>query len=381
MQIVSAFDGGNIRVLEAAQPGDIRLEIRPDRNAPCYQWFYFRLIGARGQACRMSIMNAGGAYVGGWDGYRAVVSADRKTWRRVDTRYENGVLTISHAPESNSIDVAYFAPYSMERHADMVARSLATGLADLEFLGRTLDGQNLDLLTVGAPAGDRLVIWATARQHPGETMAEWWMEGFLERLLDAADPVAGRLRSEAALYVVPNMNPDGSRRGHLRTNAAGTDLNRAWASPSLEASPEVHLVWNRMLETRPDLCLDVHGTEDVPHVFIVGPDGPAGYRQPVAGLVDEYKAALLGASPDFQIAEGFPVPHPEHANLAIATNHQAEVLRCVCMTLEMPFKDTSHTPDGVFGWSPERSVQMGRDSVTAMAAFAGALRRERRAWR
>ena len=44
--------------------------------------------------------------------------------------------------------------------------------------------------------------------------------------------------------VVPNMSPDGSVRGQLRTNACGANLNREWAStgayeaPTLERSPE-----------------------------------------------------------------------------------------------------------------------------------------------
>lgn len=38
------------------------------------------------------------------------------------------------------------------------------------------------------------------------------------------------------------MNPDGSVRGHLRTNAAGVNLNREWAQPTIENSPEVYLV-------------------------------------------------------------------------------------------------------------------------------------------
>ena len=37
---------------------------------------------------------------------------------------------------------------------------------------------------------------------------------------------------------VPNMNPDGSWRGHLRTNASGANLNREWADPTPHASPE-----------------------------------------------------------------------------------------------------------------------------------------------
>src|SRR3546814_4092300 len=70
------------------------------------------------------------------------------------------------------------------------------------------------------------LVWLYARQHPGETMAEWWMEGALERLTDVADPVARSLRRKARFHIVPNMNPDGSFRGHLRTNAAGVNLNR-----------------------------------------------------------------------------------------------------------------------------------------------------------
>jgi hypothetical protein len=42
---------------------------------------------------------------------------------------------------------------------------------------------------------------------------------------------------------------DGSHRGHLRTNAAGVNLNRAWADPSSETSPEVFHTLNMMKAT------------------------------------------------------------------------------------------------------------------------------------
>ena len=79
-------------------------------------------------------------------------------------------------------------------------------------------------------------------------MAEWWMEGFLDRLLDPGDRTAARLRDRAVFHIVPNMNPDGSRRGHLRTNATGTNLNREWSEPAMDRSPEVFLVRQRMQE-------------------------------------------------------------------------------------------------------------------------------------
>ena len=70
-------------------------------------------------------------------------------------------------------------------------------------------------------------------------MAEWWMEGMINRLVDHSDPVTNAILEKAVIYLVPNMNPDGSRRGHLRTNAVGANLNREWDKASAENSPEV----------------------------------------------------------------------------------------------------------------------------------------------
>ncbi|WP_164045366.1 M14 family zinc carboxypeptidase, partial [Serratia marcescens] len=72
-------------------------------------------------------------------------------------------------------------------------------------LGKTLDGQPMDLLTLGT--GPK-TVWLYARQHPGETMAEWWMEGALEFLTDPTNAMARDLREKAVFHIVPNMNPD-----------------------------------------------------------------------------------------------------------------------------------------------------------------------------
>ena len=104
-------------------------------------------------------------------------------------------------------------------------------------------------------------------------MAEWWMEGALEKLTDPDDPVARVLRRECTFHVVPNMNPDGSRRGHLRTNAVGVNLNREWHAPTAEKSPEVLCVRNAMDETGVDFAMDVHGDEAIPANFLAGFEG------------------------------------------------------------------------------------------------------------
>ena len=71
IQISSNFDSGNIEVLDATNPANIRLRIRRDAGSEFMQWFHFRVQGARGQALRMVIENAGEcSYADGWHGYR-----------------------------------------------------------------------------------------------------------------------------------------------------------------------------------------------------------------------------------------------------------------------------------------------------------------------
>jgi murein tripeptide amidase MpaA len=375
LTISSAFDGGNIACLSTADPGNIRLEIVKDNGADFYQWFYFRLTGARGQACRLNIVNAAkAAYPKGWEDYRAVASDDRQSWRRVPTSYKDGVLTIEHRPQSDSVWFAYFAPYTMERHADLIARVQAAPHVRLSVLGKTLDGQDMDLLQIGEPGPGKRICWAVARQHPGETMAEWWMEGIIDRLLDPDDAAARTLLGKTVFYLVPNMNPDGSRRGHLRTNAAGANLNREWSEPAMDRSPEVFLVRSHMHQTGVDFCLDVHGDEALPYNFLAGMMGIPSLSEKQKELQAAFDRALLAASPDFQTEHGYPASKPGKGNLTMCANYVAETFGCLALTLEMPFKDNADRPEPEFGWSPERSRTFGAAHLDAIAAIVDALR-------
>ncbi|MBU6252087.1 MAG: hypothetical protein KGN98_02715, partial [Alphaproteobacteria bacterium] len=117
--ISASFDSGNIHISRI--DGDTAfLEIRKDADSDFYQWFHFRVTGAKGRPVTLKITNcAGSAYPGGWPGYRARWSEDRKDWRCAETDYADGVLTITHTPQADAIWFAYFAPYSMEQHFDL----------------------------------------------------------------------------------------------------------------------------------------------------------------------------------------------------------------------------------------------------------------------
>ena len=370
--ISSAFDAGNIRV--TGQNGDtVDLEIVNDHMSDFYQWFYFRVSGAAGREITLRITNcAGAAYPNGWPDYKGVMSLDREEWVRISgTGYSDGVLTMKLTPPQDVVWVAYFAPYSMERHHDLVT-SIA-GLPDVGYssLGKSLDGQDIDCLTIGEGS---VRVWLYARQHPGESMAEWWMEGALEKLTDEDDPVARVLRRECTFHVVPNMNPDGSRRGHLRTNAVGVNLNREWHAPSAEKSPEVLCVRNAMDESGVDFSMDVHGDEAIPANFLAGFEGIPSITDRQLKLFNLFGETLERISPDFQREQGYEIPAPGEANMSMSTTQLAERYGCVAMTLEMPFKDNCNLPDEVYGWSPQRSKFLAYACLDSLHAILPELK-------
>lgn len=368
MKISSNFDAGAIEVLSLDDPQAIRLNLCADNAADFRQWFYFRLQEAAGESVRLLFENAASAaYPDGWSDYRCVASYDRRNWFRVPTtRYEDGRLIVEHTPERNSIYYAYFEPYSHERHLDLLAWAEMSPYAEVHNLGSTVEARDLDMVVVGRPAPSRQRIWIIARQHPGETMAEWFIEGLLERLLDSADPVARRIREHATLYIVPNANPDGAFHGNLRTNAAGRNLNREWRTPDPDSSPEVFLIREAMERTGCDLFLDIHGDETLPYVFFSTAEEVPGFTAETAARQADFVAAFAAASPDFQQEHGYKPGRFGEELLTLASKWVAHRFGCVSLTLEMPFKDNANLPDGQVGWNGARSKHLGAAMLNAI---------------
>lgn len=365
LEIDSAFDGGNIDPVAITADG-ADLAIRRDSNGNWYQWFYFRVGGGAGRELRLRVINAGGSsYAEGWSGYRARVSSDNAHWRLADTSYADGVLEIRHRAEAAQTWFAFFAPYDMERHRRFIGQAAAHRGVTTRSLGTSVDGRDIACLTLGE--GPRQV-WLLGRQHSGETMASWWMEGAFARLADPSDPVATRLLRTARIHLVPTVNVDGAARGNLRGNAAGVDLNRQWHGPDPKTAPEVAAVLAAMDGTGVDLCLDIHGDETIPHVFIDGCDAdPAATAAQIAG-VQAFKAALLKASPAFQTRVGYPVTYGGDGAPGMCCRAVARRYGGIGMTLEMPFKDSVEAPDPAEGWSPRASAKMGRSCLEAVLA-------------
>ena len=278
-------------------------------------------------------------------------------WRMIPTSYADGVLSFEWSGGSELAWFAYFAPYTMGRHHDLIARSAACPGVIHRDLGRSLDGQTIDALQIGRGGKP---VWLYARQHPGETMAEWWAEGALDWLTASArNDLRDALLEAATIYIVPNMNPDGAKRGHLRTNAAGVNLNREWHRPSLQRSPEVLCVRDAMDASGVAFSIDVHGEEAIPATFLAGFEGVPSFTESRGALVTDFSTRLAKQTADFQTARAYGKAAPGKANLSISTNQLAERFGSVSITLEMPFKDHDPNPDTTAGWSPRTFQSTG----------------------
>lgn len=427
MRIEGGGDGGAIVILgepDRLDPSAIRLALRGDTSADLRQWFCFRVEGAAGQPLAFTLENGADAtYADAFEGYRVCASDDEGTdrWYRLPTTWDGRALRFSHTPSAPRVTYAYFATYPEARHEALMTRVDEAPGAEVVTIGESVQGRPMHLAIVAelppacaaldsestldesslnaafveahddAPreahdpddtteqvprslAGERLRVWLIARQHPGETMAEWLAEGFLERLLDQDDRAARQVRGRATCYVVANMNPDGGVLGNLRTNAAGANLNRAWLEPSAEESPEVLAVRSVMEDVGVDLFVDVHGDERNPWCFLAGCEGNPSWSERLRLLENVFEQALCASSADFQDEYGYPRDEPGGGDLRTAANWVGERFDCLSWTLEMPFKDNANEPDPWVGWSPSRSKALGGALVDAIAACLDGLR-------
>ena len=345
------------------------------------------------------IINAGDAsYAVAWNGATTFYSTDRKTWRRVlNTSFdkESGHLTWSFPhTASQSVQFAYFPPYSYERHLDLISKCTQSTKANVYSLGQSLDGREMECVKVGTGPKP---VWIIHRQHPGESMAEFYAEGLLERLLglnhsaSCIDGIAQKALQLFTFYIVPNMCPDGSVRGHLRTNAIGSNLNREWApsslndnaydAPTLERSPEVYHVLNAMDKTGVDAFLDVHGDEELPFNFLAGAEGCPNWGDRLKYLQGAFLASYSRANTDMQIPVGYEIEEPGQGRMNVCSNQISYRFDCLGVTLEMPFKDCLSNSNPETGWSPDRAKMLGKSVLDALVYVEPYLRETGEFWK
>jgi murein tripeptide amidase MpaA len=377
MRILTPKDGGKIQLVRVAK-NSARLAIRADDgNADFRQYFSF-VARDFGRACAFEIGNAGSCTYGdAFEEYRVCASdasGPEDAWFRVPTEFDGETLSFEYDGGADAVRFAYFAPYTRARRNELLARLQKSDRATVTKIGKTIGGEPMHTIRFGVDGDDARKLWIVGQQHPGETMAGWFMEGLASRLAADDDEIVTKLRETCQIMLVLCMNPDGAYAGNHRTNAAGKDLNRCWWEADEKESPEVLCVRKAMYEHGVDFFLDVHGDEHVPYVFVAGAEGNPHYTDRIEALEEAYSNAMLEATSEFQTEEGYPKDAPGKGDLRCAGNYVGEAFDCLSLTLEMPFKDNANAPDEHAGWSPDRCRTLAASTLEALANVTDDLR-------
>lgn len=377
MNISYNFDSGSIEVIDSKDINNIQLKLTTDNADKTMQWFHFRCHSKAGLNHTINIVNAGeSSFSRAWDNYQTMASYDQVNWFRVPTQFIDNQLVINFTPKSDVISYAYFTPYDHARQQAYTKQVQQFTHCQHTQLAKTFDNNAIELFTIGTPDVGKKVVWIIARQHPGETMAQWFSEGVINQLL-SQNSISQQLLEKAVFYIVPNMNPDGSIRGNHRTNSHGINLNRQWHNPSKTLCPEVYYVQKKMLSTGVDLLLDIHGDEEIPYNFIM----PAKGACTTATQANQFKVDFMNVTKEFQSEVDYDSFHNKQSSCCgtscngisskqvMATQYVTNTFGCLAMVLEMPFIDHNNQPNSITGWSAKRSNNLGANILKPIYKF------------
>ena len=284
LYINTAFENGSPLDWEVLEDGTLEFrplfdyEHGPQMNRQLTHW-HFRLHGLAGQTLRLRIPprqniyngRLGSAFV---DRIGNQMSADGKHWtpffftRAADLGLE-ATITLPAA----ATYIARIEPYTTVHLGELLSRLSGWPEATVESLGSTVEGRDLELITLSSGFG-RPTIFFRGRSHPWEAGGNWFLDGLIDRALAAPAVLAA-----CDLAILPMAAKDGVVRGQTRFNVNGYDLNRGF-TPDYDFGPDnapenyALVEWlkrRQALGRLPLLAIDLHD-DDYGNLH-VGPTG------------------------------------------------------------------------------------------------------------
>ena len=125
-------------------------------------------------------------------------------------------------------------------------------------IGTSVQGRDIPGIRAGAPGKPRILC--VAGQHAVEFSGTWGMLGIAD-FITSLVPDAVALRERLQVEVLPAVNPDGNVMGRNAFNAEDLDMYRAFGEDPDAVAPEAResrLVWDRLVNDRPALWMNIH---------------------------------------------------------------------------------------------------------------------------
>jgi hypothetical protein len=279
--------------------------------------------------------------------------------------------------DPDTMSFAFLYPYTLrDVHAWIATRSRSVrpstlckslGGVDVPIIYWDCETQRCrDPLTLDFGERGKPLIVMVARHHPGETVASFAMEGFMDSLFSE---VGNKLRENFSFLLVPMVNVDGVVCGYQRVSLTGYDMNRTWVAPKADRNPvEFALVQllDKMVKTRRLLfLLDYHGHASQANAFTYGIGNE---KVSLNEFQDWFPREMARQTSIFDIDGGCTlVPDVWTATMRVALHHRYKIP--FSYTLEMSYGALDIGELAGTQMTPESYREVGRATVRAMHAM------------
>ncbi|OQB43448.1 MAG: Zinc carboxypeptidase [Candidatus Latescibacteria bacterium ADurb.Bin168] len=270
------FTGGNI-VVDAIDGDTVHL--RQDLRDTTTDWFYwyFRVGGAAGRALTFQFTKSRALGARG-----AAMSPDGgRNWRWLGAVPVQGNRFSYTFPDgADEARFSFAMPYLEADWRAFAARMTRHPAFSTGVLCKTRKGREVEFATIDATGGNpthRVAI--TCRHHCCEMMVNYTLERLIQWVLESDEDTAEWLRANAAFFIVPFVDKDGSEDGDQGKNRFPRDHGRDYEGESVHAETAAIRkkipVW---ADGKLRLALDLHCPWIAgPHnevIYLVGAEDP-----------------------------------------------------------------------------------------------------------
>lgn len=244
MKIINNYDGSSIDIInEDLRKNEAVLSLRKEKDS--YSHYYnFRVENDLNKVGTVFIKNiTKSSYYCPDQEHAPYIKETDKEWKRLDSeewKIANDTLKINIQP--HKVEEISLSPRYTKNELD-------------EFISKIKNNPNIYIeekilpqIEIGDKENPTIIV--IGRQHPGETLSSFFIEGMIEEI------IGNKLKYHFLIY--PIVNQEGVKNGNHRYFNE-TDYNRSWNKQ--DAPQEIKYIREIVKKTKPEYFIDVHNDE------------------------------------------------------------------------------------------------------------------------
>ena len=246
MKITNNYEGASIRIEEIDnKKNEAILSIK--KEGKNYGYYYNFCVSSGDNVATIHIKNFEESSYYEKGNIPVPYIRDKKEWKKINKENFNSnddkdiIITV---PKEQEWEISLFPRYSR---------------IDLENFLNTIKGNSrikikedpIKEIVIGDKSKPTIVI--IARQHPGETLSSFFIEGIVEKII-----YEEKYLDNNCFMIFPIVSTNGVKNGNHRLTD-GIDYNRSWAKERLPE--EIEYIQKRMNQCKVKMFIDVHCDE------------------------------------------------------------------------------------------------------------------------